>query len=77
MNFEPQIHTECEELAQKLLELIPELFSKTRDWTKTQQGKQRPEESVPDYYGSLKQNSGLTPKSLSNHQNDPCLTLPF
>ena len=50
MNFEPQIHTECEELAQKLLELIPELFSKTRDWTKTQQGKQRPEESVPDYF---------------------------
>lgn len=51
MNFEPQIHTECEELAQKLLELIPELFSKTRDWTKTRQGKQRPDESIPDYYG--------------------------
>ena len=51
MNFEPQIHTESEELAQKLLELIPELFSKTIDWTKMQHCEQRPDESIPDYYG--------------------------
>lgn len=51
MNFEPQIHTESEELAQKLLELIPELFSKTIDWTKMQRCEQRPDESIPDYYG--------------------------
>lgn len=49
MNFEPQIHTESEELAQKLLELIPELFSKTIDWTKMQQCDK--DESIPDYYG--------------------------
>ena len=53
MNFEPQVHTECEELAQKLLKLIPELFSKTIVGTNMQQCKQRPDESIPGYYGSF------------------------
>ena len=37
MDFEshnPEGCNECKELAQKLLDLIPELFPKTVDWTK-------------------------------------------
>ena len=43
MDFEshsPEAHTECKELAQKLLDLIPDIFPKTTDWTEIQQCKQ-------------------------------------
>ena len=39
MDFEshsPEAHTECKELAQKLLDLIPEIFPKTTYWTEIQ-----------------------------------------
>ena len=39
MDFESQAHTECKELAQKLLELIPELFPRMAEWTEIQQCK--------------------------------------
>ena len=51
MDFEshnPEACNECKELAQKLLDLIPELFPKTVDWTKIQRCKQKPAESIPD-----------------------------
>ena len=84
MDFEshsPQAHTECKELAQKLLKLIPELFSKTEDWTKIQQCKQRPDESIPDYFErfekTFKQYLALTPESFSSPQNDLMLNSTF
>ena len=84
MNFEsrsPQAHTKCKELAQKLFELIPELFSKTEDWTKIQQCKQRPDESIQiimrDLKKTFKQYSGLMPESFSSPQNDLVLNSTF
>lgn len=41
-----EAHTEGKELAQKLLEIIPELFPKTVHWTEIQQCKQRSDESI-------------------------------
>ena len=51
-----QAHTECKELAQKLLELIPELSPKPIDWAKTQQCKQRSDELILDYYEKFEKN---------------------
>ena len=78
MNFEShtlEAHTEYKGLAQNLLEFNPELFLKTVDWTEIQQSKQRSNESILDYYErfgekkkkKIKQYSGLTPESFSNH----------
>ena len=78
VNFEShtlEAHTEYKGLAQNLLELNPELFLKTVDWTEIQQSKQRSNESILDYYErfgekkkkKIKQYSGLTPESFSNH----------
>ena len=51
-----QAPTECKELAQKLLELIPELSPKPTDWAKTQQCKQRLDELILDYYEKFEKN---------------------
>ena len=78
VNFEShtlEAHTEYKGLAQNLLEFNPELFLKTVDWTEIQQSKQRSNESILDYYErfgekkkkKIKQYSGLTPESFSNH----------
>ena len=74
--------TACKELAQKLFEPIPELSLKSTNWTKIQQGKQRWDESVLEYYErlgkkSFKHYSGLTPESFSTHQNNSLLNSPF
>ena len=44
----PEVCNECQELAQKLPDLIPELSPKIVDWAKIQQCKQKPDESIPD-----------------------------
>ena len=66
MSFEsrtPEARTEYKVLAQKLLELNPELFPKTVDWTEIQQCKQRSNESILDYYERF---GGKKRKNLSN-----------
>ena len=50
MDFEPQAHTEYKELAQKLLELIPQVFPKRKKGPEIHQCKQRLDGSVLDYY---------------------------
>ena len=77
----PPAHAICKKLAHKLLK-PPRVFSKICiDWIKTQQCKQKPDESIPEYYErfkkTFKQYSGMTPESFSKHQNDPLLTSTF
>ena len=49
MDFEPQALIECKELAQKLLELILELFPQNRRLDRDSTVKQRLDESILDY----------------------------
>ena len=81
MDFEPQAHSECKELAQKLLKLIPELFPKNRRLDRGQQCKQRfrwiNSGLLWRFEKTFKQYSGLIPESFSNHQNDPLLNSTF
>ena len=64
MDFEPQAYTEYKELAQKLLELIPQVFPKRkkkkkereRDQTEIHQCKQRSDGSILDYYERFEKN---------------------
>lgn len=56
MNFEPQAHTEYKELAQKLLELIPQVFPKRKKGPEIHQCKQRSDGSVLDYYERFEKN---------------------
>ena len=78
----PEDHNECKELAQKLLETIPEVSSKTVNRTKVQQCKERSDESIQTIVGDRKektcnQYSCLTPESFSNHRNDALLNSAF
>ena len=71
----PPAHAICKKLAHKLLK-PPRVFSKICiDWIKTQQCKQKPDESIPEYYErfkkTFKQYSGMTPESFFHHENDP------
>ena len=74
MDFEShssQARNKCKDLAQKPLELIPELFSKTVDWIKIQQYRQRPDEWIPDYYERFKK---LLSNILTWHLNHSLTT---
>ena len=89
MDFEPQAHTEYKELAQKLLELIPQVFPKRKKKKERErETRQRFTSASKDQMDqfqiimkglkkTFKQYSGLTTESFSKHQSSPLLNSAF
>ena len=64
----------CRKIALNLYQAIPRILLKKTDWTKVNQCKQRPRETIFDYFEkcekTFKQYSKMAPESFLHHQND-------
>ena len=71
----------CRELAHSLYQAILKIFPKKIGWTKIHQCKQKPGETIFDYFEGFKkiykQHSGMASERFQNHQNDPVLNSIF
>ena len=68
-------------ISSEITQTYSRAFSKNHRLDKDSAVQARLDESIPDYYErfekTFKRNSGLTPESFSNHQNDPLLNSAF
>ena len=71
---EPHDLEECGDIPRNVHKAIPVVFPRKIDWAKVHQCKQKPEESIFDYFERLektfKQHSGMAPESSQDHPND-------